>query len=117
LALSYYCCSNCGFWQRRPVKPVSCPVCEDVRHVLPEGGFEFLSPEEVDGGVECSWEKVGDGIWRCVVEPKLGIGPSGYLVETESGNVAFEGAGACARRVHPPVVVIARVIVRLPRGR
>lgn len=61
--------------------------------MLPEGGFEFRSPEEVDGGVECSWEPIGEGIWRCVAEPKLGIGPSGYLVETGFGNVAFEGAG------------------------
>lgn len=93
MALRYSCCSNCGFWQRRPSEPTGCPVCEDVRHVLPEEGFEFLSPEGVDGHVRCSWEAIGDGIWRCVVEPKLGIGPSGYLVETEHGNVAFEGAG------------------------
>jgi hypothetical protein len=93
VALRYYCCSNCGYWQRRFAEPTVCPVCEDVRHVLPEDGFEFFSPEEVDGAFACSWEELDGGIWRYTVEPKLGIGPSGYLIETSQGNVAFEGAG------------------------
>lgn len=89
--LAPYVCTNCGYWQRFFARPPSCPVCLDVRHVPPEGGWEFLSAEEMDGRSACRWKEVEPGVWRFTVEPPLGIGPSGYLVSHPQGNVAFEG--------------------------
>ncbi len=92
MALSYFVCTNCGYWQQRYAAPESCPVCLDVRHVPPENGWEFLTPGEIDGWVESRWEEVEEGIWRFTVEPTLGIGPVGYVIVRPEGNVAFEGA-------------------------
>ena len=89
--LTPYVCTNCGYWQRHFAEPLSCPVCLDVRHVPPENGWEFLTPEEMDGRSECRWEEVEPGVRRFAVEPPLGIGPSGYLISHPQGNVAFEG--------------------------
>lgn len=86
-----YACTNCGFWQRRFAVPAGCPVCEDIRHVLPEAGFRFLEPGQLDAGHACTWEEMEEGIWRFSLDPPLGIGPRGYLVEGPEGNVAFEG--------------------------
>lgn len=62
MALSYFVCTNCGYWQQRYAAPESCPVCLDVRHVPPENGWEFLTPGEIDGWVESRWEEVEEGI-------------------------------------------------------
>ena len=90
--LPAYLCTNCGFWQKYFRRPDRCPVCEDSRHVLPEGGYEFLTVEEMGRRVECVWDEVEEGIWRYSIRPAVGISPSGYVIRTEEGNVAFEGA-------------------------
>ena len=87
-----YCCANCGFWQRYFEVPPSCPVCLDYRHPLPPDGWRFLTSEEVDGRVETTWEEVRPGLVQFANRPAIGIGPCGYLVVREGGNVAFEGA-------------------------
>jgi hypothetical protein len=90
--LSHYVCTNCGYWQRHFAEPTSCPMCLDVRHVPPRDGWEFHSPEEMDGRTRCRWEEVEPGVWRFSVKPPLGIGPTGYLITRPEANVAFEGA-------------------------
>lgn len=91
--LPAYACTNCGFWQKSFAEPGSCPVCTDFRHVLPEGGWEFLTPEGVDRRERCAWDEVAPGVWRYSIEPPLGISPSGYVIVRPEGNVGFEGAG------------------------
>ncbi len=89
-ALPACVCTNCGFWQRYFETPPSCPVCLDPRHVLPAGGWEFLSPKKVER--RCRWKEIEPGIWRYTTEPPLGISSSGYLIVRPEGNVAFECA-------------------------
>lgn len=88
--LAAYVCTNCGFWQKRFERPASCPLCEDFRHVLPERGFEFLDPGEASRRAGCVWDEVAPGVWRYSLVEPLGISPSGYVVASEAGNVAFE---------------------------
>lgn len=88
--LPAYLCTNCGFWQRRFERPVSCPLCEDFRHVLPERGFEFLDTGEAMRRTRCVREEVEPGVWRYGLTEPVGISPSGYVVKTPEGNVAFE---------------------------
>lgn len=91
-SLPAWVCANCGFWQKFFERPGNCPVCLDHRHVLPEGGWEFLSSEEAARRERCVFDEVEPGIWRYRAEPALGISPSGYVVVRPEGNIAFEGA-------------------------
>jgi hypothetical protein len=93
MALTPYVCTNCGFWQRHFAAPAGCPVCEDHRHVLPDAGFEFLAPAGADRHGDVIWDQPEPGIWRFRMTQPIGIGPMGYVIEHEDGNVAFEGAG------------------------
>jgi hypothetical protein len=93
MALSPYVCTNCGFWQRHFAVPAGCPVCEDHRHVLPDDGYEFLSPQLTDARGEVVWDEPEPGVWRFAMTDPIGIGPMGYMIEHPEGNVAFEGAG------------------------
>ena len=98
MPLEHYTCTNCGYWQQYFAVPPSCPVCSDVRNALPENGWEFVSASEMTererrGEVKCLWHEIDDGIWMFSNETPLGIGSSGYVIERETGNIAFESPG------------------------
>lgn len=98
MPLSYYSCSNCGFWQRYFAVPPACPVCSDVRNDLPADGWNFVPAEEFTrreerGEIECVWREIDDRIWMFSNREPIGIGSSGYLIERETGNIAFESPG------------------------
>ena len=91
--LAPWVCTHCGFWQRWFAAPPSCPVCTDYRHPLPPGGWEFLDTPAVAASCTTDWREVLDGVWMIESAPAVGIGPAGWLIETEAGNVHWEGAG------------------------
>ncbi len=91
LALPAFFCDNCGFWQRHFERPDRCPLCIDARHVLPRTGWRFNDIHEAQQRFPCEWEELETGVWRFFNNPVDGIGSSGYLLITPSGNVAFEG--------------------------
>lgn len=91
LALPPWLCLNCGFWQRRHAAPSECPLCLDARHVPPFDGFEFVGLPDAHARFATRWEELEDGVWRFWNEPAPGIGPSGYVLQTPSGAVAFDG--------------------------
>lgn len=91
LALPGFVCDNCGFWQRHFEPPASCPICLDARHVAPQAGWRFWSEGEAQERFPCQWAEVEQGIFRFWNDPVSGIGPSGYLIRTKAGNLAFEG--------------------------
>ncbi len=98
MPLTHYTCTNCGFWQEYFASPPLCPVCSDVRNALPDEGWEFVSEAEMNererrGAVKCVWREIDAGIWMFSNETPLGIGSSGYLIERETGNIAFESPG------------------------
>lgn len=86
-------CAGCGFWVKHFASPPACPVCLDARHTLPARGWDFRVPEEVASDRRTTIAELEPGVWRYRLEPAVGIGPSGYLLEHPAGNVAFEGAG------------------------
>ena len=92
-ALPLWACPNCGFWQRYFERPPSCPVCLDYRHPLPPGGWDFQTPDEIADGRETTGREVLPGVWMFESAPAVGIGPAGWLIQTEHGNVHWEGAG------------------------
>ncbi len=90
LALPAYVCDNCGFWQRHFAPPPSCPMCLDARHVVPQEGWRFRTEREAQAAFPCHFAEVEPGVWRFWNDPVSGIGPSGYLIRTDAGNMGFE---------------------------
>ncbi|RKN47642.1 hypothetical protein [Micromonospora endolithica] len=93
MPLSPYACANCGHWQRWFAPPPSCPVCTDVRNALPEDGWRFLSAEEVAVGRRARSAVVAPGVTGYWCEPQLGLGSTGWVIETDAGPVGWEAAG------------------------
>lgn len=93
MPLTPFMCANCGSWQKYFATPPDCPVCSDVRNALPEDGWEFKTPAEVDLLVSTTWHQPTPGIVMFQNRPTVGIGPCGYLILHPEGNIAFEAAG------------------------
>lgn len=94
MSFQMYSCVNCGFWQQYFTLPPACPVCTDVRNALPENGWNFVSDREAFvGEITCQVAEIDRGVWMFSNRPAMGIGSSGYLIEREYGNIAFEAAG------------------------
>lgn len=91
--MKHYVCTNCGFWQRFFEIPRACPVCLDFRHTPPENGWEFLDFETAKTRFTTTWSEDELGVISFQTAPKLGIGPSGYLIPAVGGNLAFESCG------------------------
>ena len=84
-----FVCTNCGFWQSDFETPKSCPVCLDFRHTPSDDGWKFLDFPTASQSATTSWRQ-DEGVWIFNTNPKWGIGPSGYLIPRESGNIFFE---------------------------
>jgi hypothetical protein len=91
--MTSYCCTNCGFWQKRFETPATCPVCEDFRHPLPPDGYSFLTNDAVDDRHETRLTEVLPDVWQIATKPAIGVGSFGLLIVTDEGNLHFEGAG------------------------
>ena len=91
MALSWYACANCGFWQRH-FAPPDCPVCNDTRNDLPENGWRFLPEAEVAATHSGTWHQVAGDLWAFTTTPNLGLAGTGWLLTRAEGNIAFEAA-------------------------
>lgn len=91
MALSWFACANCGFWQKH-FAPPDCPVCTDVRNDLPEDGWCFLPEAEVAATHDGAARQVATGLWAFTTSPALGLAGTGWLIVRDGGNIAFEAA-------------------------
>ena len=91
MALDWFACANCGFWQHH-FAPPDCPVCSDVRNDLPADGWRFVPEAEIAATHDGSARQIADDLWAFTTTPQLGLGGTGWLIVRPGGNVAFEGA-------------------------
>ena len=91
MALNWFACANCGFWQRH-FAPPDCPVCSDVRNDLPEDGWCFLREDQVHATHDGTMREVAPGLWAFTTTPALGLAGTGWLIVRPGGNIAFEAA-------------------------
>jgi hypothetical protein len=87
-----YSCANCGHWQRWFAEPPFCPVCTDVRNALPGDGWVWITPADL-ADRQARWAEVAPGVTGYWVEPQVGLGTTGWVIETDAGLVGWEGAG------------------------
>jgi glyoxylase-like metal-dependent hydrolase (beta-lactamase superfamily II) len=91
MALSWFACANCGFWQCH-FAPADCPVCNDTRNDLPEDGWRFIPEDEVRATHAGGWREAAPGLWAFTTTPDLGLAGTGWLIVRPEGNIAFEAA-------------------------
>lgn len=92
MPLTHYACANCGHWQIwfDHAPPSACPICCDTRNALPDDGWDFKREAFARETFTNHWREVAPGLWGFWATPKFGLGATGWLIQRDDGNVAFE---------------------------
>jgi len=91
MAFTHYICITCGT-QFSPslTPPKTCPICEDERQYLPEGGQQWTSLQKLRASHKNCFLKKEKGLYGIGTIPQFGIGQRALLVRTPSGNVLWD---------------------------
>lgn len=83
-------CRTCGVETSTP-PPDLCPICADERQWVPKSGQDWTTRRELESEQHrVSINEREPGLFALRVEPKLGIGQTCYLAQTEHGNMLFD---------------------------
>jgi hypothetical protein len=80
-------CTACGIQQ--PVR-AQCPVCEDERQFVPEGGQHWTDAKDLADTHRTLWREEAPGVHSLITEPKFAIGQRAFLIEHPEGNVLWD---------------------------
>jgi hypothetical protein len=90
-----FICVTCGV-QQAPgeAPPTQCPICEDERQYVRQGGQAWTTLAELrDGGHRIDVRDLEPGLTGIGVDPLFGIGQRALLVQTSGGNMLWDCVG------------------------
>lgn len=70
--------------------PDRCPICEDERQWVPDGGHRWVTLEELRDGHRNVLTELEPGLTAIRTEPKFAIGQRAILVQTPAGNLLWD---------------------------
>ena len=90
-----YICVTCGVQQApRASTPERCPICEDERQYVRQGGQAWTTLEELASqGHRVEVRELEPGLTGLGASPAVGIGQRGLLVRVPGGNVLWDCFG------------------------
>ena len=89
-------CATCGaVYPAADEPPPSCPICEDERQWVPEGGQKWTSLEELAGERKNEMREEDDGLLGIGIEPSFAIGQRLLVVDNPAGNVVWDMVPLC----------------------
>ncbi len=93
--MPHWICRACAVeYPESASPPLTCPICEDERQYVPPAGQAWLSLEQLaSDGHRIEHTQLEPGLHSLWVEPKVGIGQHGHLVQLDAGNVLWDPPG------------------------
>jgi glyoxylase-like metal-dependent hydrolase (beta-lactamase superfamily II) len=90
-----YICQTCAVQQAPSEKPPpACPICEDERQYVRQGGQAWTTLEELRrGGRRIELRELEPGLVGVGITPAFGIGQRALLVRTARGNILWDCVG------------------------
>ncbi len=86
-----FVCATCGTaFPPADRPPEHCPVCEDVRQYVPEGGQRWTTPVELASVHGNRIERLEPGLYAIRSDPAFAIGQRALLLQTADGNVLWD---------------------------
>ncbi|GAA4400191.1 MBL fold metallo-hydrolase [Tsukamurella soli] len=87
-------CTGCAVeYPGDAAPPIVCPICADERQYIPAGGQRWVTASELHAaGHHIEVTELGPGIWGLTARG-VGIGQTGILIESASGNLLFDVPG------------------------
>ncbi|PRY93787.1 hypothetical protein BCF33_2672 [Hasllibacter halocynthiae] len=84
-------CTACGTsYPPAAAPPPLCPICEDARQYVPDGGQGWTTPDRLAAGHANRWSRPEPDLFAIETAPAFGIGQRAFLVRTPAGNVLWD---------------------------
>ncbi len=83
-------CARCGAWFADGPAPASCPICDDERQGVLDGGQRWTTAEELAAAHRADVRDVEQGLLGVGLEPAVAIGQRFLLVEQPGGNIIWD---------------------------
>ncbi|HKI57421.1 MAG TPA: MBL fold metallo-hydrolase [Trueperaceae bacterium] len=97
-AATAFVCATCGtLFPAAGEPPAVCPICEDVRQYVPDGGQRWTSMAELGSRHANRIDRIEPDLYALRSEPRIGIGQRALLVRTPEGNVLWDCLTLCDR--------------------
>ena len=89
--MTYFICKTCGVqYEASAAPPAHCPICEDERQYLPEGGQAWTTLAELQRNHQPIFREEEPNLLGIGTEPRFAIGQRMQLIQSTQGNVLWE---------------------------
>lgn len=70
--------------------PALCPICNDERQYIGDGGQHWTSLEELQSVKKIEINAISNGLFTLQVKPSFAIGQRAFFIESRSGNILWD---------------------------
>ncbi len=89
--MANYICITCGTqFAQSSQAPKSCPICEDERQYVGQGGQQWTTLPELRQGHHNRITQQEDCLYGIGTEPRFAIGQRALLIQSDQGNVLWD---------------------------
>ncbi|MGN6551829.1 MAG: MBL fold metallo-hydrolase [Pararhizobium sp.] len=89
--MTAFICNACGTqYPETEAAPPRCPICEDERQFVPEGGQSWTDMDALARDYRIVWREEAQGLHSLTIEPAFAIGQRGFLIERPTGNILWD---------------------------
>jgi hypothetical protein len=102
-----FLCATCGVqFAESQAPPPRCPICEDARQYVPQGGQRWLAPEQLAATHFNAFREVAPDLLGIGTLPAFAIAQRALLVRTPAGNLLWD----CLSLLDAATVAIIRAL-------
>ncbi len=83
-------CETCGVQFGEKLFLPICPICDDERQYVPEGGQKWATLAEVAEGRKIVVRELEDGLFELRCDPSFAIGQRMFFIKTPAGNFTWD---------------------------
>lgn len=89
--MTHYICKACGTsFAESNSAPKICPICEDDRQYVPDGGQTWTTLDDLINSHSNLWKQHEPNLFEIRTNPSFAIGQRAFLLRTPSGNILWD---------------------------
>lgn len=97
-------CATCGTHYAPPAAYDLCPICNDDRQYIPEGGQRWTTPADLASRHSVRTNKLQEDVYELEIAPSFAIAQRAFLIRTPQGNILWD----CIPLLNEPIIEFIR---------
>lgn len=93
-------CATCGTHYPLSGTYKVCPICNDDRQYIPEGGQRWTSTEELSSRYSVRAHRLSENVYELEITPVFAIGQRAFLILSPQGNILWD----CIPLLNEPII-------------